>query len=56
MFNLLSLRLFGPEIQRTPRLVRWALTDKGKKDMLPILMAFIAFGSSWYADVVFEEK
>jgi DNA-binding HxlR family transcriptional regulator len=42
------------EVQR-PRLVRWALTVKGR-DTLPILMSFIAFGSRWYSDVVFQDK
>ena len=42
------------EIQRKPRLVRWGLTDKGR-DTLPILMSFIAFGSRWYPEVVFQD-
>jgi DNA-binding HxlR family transcriptional regulator len=37
-----------------PKLVRWDLTEKGE-DTLPILMSFIAFGSKWYADDVFED-
>ncbi len=41
--------------KRSPILVRWALTDKGK-DTLPILMSFIAFGSKWHAREVFEDK
>jgi DNA-binding HxlR family transcriptional regulator len=41
--------------KRSPMLVRWGLTEKGK-DTLPILMSFIAFGSKWYADEVFEDK
>jgi DNA-binding HxlR family transcriptional regulator len=43
------------EIQRKPRLVRWGLTNKGR-DTLPILMSFIAFGSKWHSDVVFEDN
>lgn len=43
------------EIQRKPKLVRWGLTNKGR-DTLPILMSFIAFGSKWHCDVVFEDK
>jgi DNA-binding HxlR family transcriptional regulator len=43
------------ENQRTPKLVRWSLTDKGR-DCLPILVWLIAFGSKWHADVVFEDK
>ena len=42
------------EIQRKPRLVRWVLTDKGR-DTLPILISFIAFGSRWYPQLVFED-
>jgi DNA-binding HxlR family transcriptional regulator len=41
--------------KRSPMSVRWALTEKGG-DTLPILMSFIAFGSKWYADEVFEDK
>jgi DNA-binding HxlR family transcriptional regulator len=41
--------------KRSPMLVRWALTEKGE-DTLPILMSFIAFGSKWYADEVFDDK
>ena len=40
---------------RSPMLVRWDMTEKGK-DTLPILMSFIAFGSKWYADECFEDK
>jgi len=39
----------------TPTSVRWTLTEKGR-DTLPILMRFIAFGSKWYANEVFEDK
>ena len=42
-------------LQDKPRLVRWALTEKGK-DTIPILMSFISFGAKWYSDVVFEDK
>jgi DNA-binding HxlR family transcriptional regulator len=41
--------------QRTPRVVRWALTEKGL-DTLPILVRFVEFGAKWYADVAFEDK
>ena len=41
--------------ERPPVFVHWGLTEKGK-DTLPILMGFIAFGSKWYADEVFEDK
>jgi DNA-binding HxlR family transcriptional regulator len=40
---------------KSPMIVRWALTEKGK-DVLPILFNFTAFGSKWYADDVFEDK
>ena len=43
------------EVQSVPKLVKWGLTDKGR-DTLPILMSFIAFGSRWYSDVVFDDK
>ncbi len=43
------------EIQRMPRLVNWVLTRRGR-DTLPILMSFIAFGSKWYSEVVFDDK
>ena len=41
--------------QRSPRMVLWRLTGKGK-DTLPILMQMVAFGSKWYSTVVFEDK
>ena len=43
------------EFQRKPKVVRWGLTGKGR-DTLPVLMSFIAFGSKWHSDVVFEDK
>jgi DNA-binding HxlR family transcriptional regulator len=43
------------EEKRSPMIVRWRLTDKGK-DTLPILMQLVAFGSKWYSDIVFEDK
>ena len=43
------------EDRKTPRFVRWNLTDKGW-DTLPILMSYVAFGSKWYAPQVFEDK
>jgi DNA-binding HxlR family transcriptional regulator len=39
----------------SPMVVRWALTEKGR-DVLPILVRLILFGSKWHADVVFEDK
>jgi DNA-binding HxlR family transcriptional regulator len=43
------------EEKRSPMIVRWRLTDKGK-DTLPILMQLVAFGSKWYSDIVFGDK
>ena len=42
-------------IQDKPRIVRWVLTECGK-DTIPILMAFISFGSKWYSETVFTDK
>jgi DNA-binding HxlR family transcriptional regulator len=42
------------EEKKSPMVVRWRLTDKGK-DTLPILMQLVAFGSKWYSDVIFED-
>src|SRR5215831_13264323 len=43
------------ENQKSPMIVRWTLTQKGS-ETLPILMRFIAFGSRWHADEVFEDR
>ena len=43
------------EKEKSPVVVRWALTEKGR-DILPILLQFTAFGSKWHADVVFEDR
>jgi DNA-binding HxlR family transcriptional regulator len=43
------------EESRSPRIVRWALTKKGK-DALPILVELIAFGSKWHASQTFEDR
>ena len=43
------------EKRKGPNFVRWTVTEKGK-DTIPILMRFAAFGSKWYADVVFEDR
>lgn len=37
-------------------IVRWTLTEKGRRDVLPILLQLTAFGSKWHADSVFEDK
>jgi DNA-binding HxlR family transcriptional regulator len=42
-------------IQHRPKLVRWALTERGK-DTIPILMSFISYGAKWFPDLVFEDK
>lgn len=42
------------EKEKSPMVVRWALTEKGR-DILPILLQYTAFGSKWHADVVFED-
>ena len=43
------------EQKRSPMIVQWELTEKGK-DTMPILMQLTAFGSKWYSDIVFEDK
>jgi DNA-binding HxlR family transcriptional regulator len=44
------------EITKTERnYKKWDLTEKGN-DVLPILMAFVQFGSKWYAEQVFSDK
>ena len=43
------------EGHKSPKIVRWVLTSKGK-DALPILISIIEFGSRWYAHKVFEDK
>ena len=43
------------EGKKSPVMVRWRLTQKGK-DTMPILMQLTAFGSKWYSDIVFEDK
>jgi DNA-binding HxlR family transcriptional regulator len=40
--------------RKSPRFVRWSLTDKGW-DTLPILLTYVAFGSKWYAPAVFAD-
>jgi DNA-binding HxlR family transcriptional regulator len=43
------------ESRNSPKVVRWALTEKGT-DTLPILLRLIAFGSKWEPEEVFEDK
>jgi DNA-binding HxlR family transcriptional regulator len=40
--------------RKSPRLVRWNLTEKGW-DTLPILLSYVAFGSKWFAPTVFND-
>ena len=40
---------------RSPMIVRWSITEKGR-DIIPVLLQFTAFGSKWYADIVFDDK
>lgn len=42
-------------IKDKPRVVEWALTEKGK-DTIPILKSIMSFGVKWYADEVFEDR
>ena len=34
---------------------KWDLTEKGR-DVLPVLMMLVQFGSKWYADEIFTDK
>jgi hypothetical protein len=43
------------EEHKSPKIVRWTLTAKWK-DVMPILMSIIAFGSKWYADKVRRQE
>ncbi len=42
------------EKQRSPMIVRWTLTRKGR-DTLPILLKLLSFGSKWYPEIVFDD-
>lgn len=42
-------------VERGRNYSKWDLTEKGK-DVLPILMALVQFGSKWYAEKVFPDK
>jgi DNA-binding HxlR family transcriptional regulator len=42
-------------IKEKPRVVEWALTEKGK-DTVPILLSIMSFGAKWYPDEVFEDS
>ncbi|MDG6934589.1 MAG: helix-turn-helix transcriptional regulator [Nitrososphaerota archaeon] len=43
------------EERRTPRVVRWAVTAMGR-DVFPVLLQLVVFGSKWYAGEVFSDK
>jgi DNA-binding HxlR family transcriptional regulator len=42
-------------IKEKPRLVEWALTEKGQ-DIVPVLMSIITFGAKWYPEEVFYDN
>jgi len=57
----LSLRLneleregFIVRAERGPQYTRWEVTAKGR-DVLPVLMTLVQFGSKWHADRVFTD-
>ena len=43
------------EEKDSPKTVKWALTEKGR-DVLPVLLQLVVFGSKWQADDVFKDK
>lgn len=60
--RVLSMRLkelesegFIEIVERERNYSKWNLTMKGR-DVLPILLALVQFGSKWYADEVFADK
>jgi DNA-binding HxlR family transcriptional regulator len=60
--RVLSMRLrelerdgFIEVVERGKNYSRWELTEKGR-DVLPVLMTLVRFGSKWYPDQVFEDK
>ncbi len=60
--RVLSMRLkeleregFIEIVERRRNYSKWDFTTKGK-DVLPILMALVQFGSKWYASEVFADK
>jgi DNA-binding HxlR family transcriptional regulator len=60
--RVLSMRLkeleregFIKVVDRGQNYSKWDLTRKGR-DALPILMALVQFGATWYADQVFADK
>jgi DNA-binding HxlR family transcriptional regulator len=40
---------------RSPKLVRWSLTEKGQ-DIMPVLIRLVAFGSRWFPERVFDDR
>ena len=58
----LSLRLneleragFIVRVERGPKYARWEATEKGR-DVLPVLMTLVRFGSKWHAAEVFADQ
>ncbi len=42
-------------VERGRNYSKWDLTEKGR-DVLPVLMLLVQFGSKWYAEKVFSDK
>ena len=42
-------------VQKGRNYSKWDLTEKGR-DVLPVLMALVQFGSKWYAKEVFSDR
>jgi DNA-binding HxlR family transcriptional regulator len=42
------------ENRRSPMIVRWTLTRKGR-DTLPIMLSLLSFGSKWYPEAAFGD-
>jgi DNA-binding HxlR family transcriptional regulator len=60
--RVLSMRLRELEregyikvVERGRNYSKWDLTEKGK-DVLPVLMMLVRFGSKWYSEEVFKDK
>lgn len=60
--RVLSMRLKELErggyirvVQKGSNYSEWNLTEKGR-DVLPILIMLVQFGSKWYSDEVFKDK
>jgi DNA-binding HxlR family transcriptional regulator len=60
--RVLSMRLrelerdgFIEVVERGRNYSKWELTEKGR-DVLPVLMTLVRFGSKWYPEQVFEDR